>query len=111
MTSWIFLPPVAASLLILVLLFVSRLMKSMACRGETGAGAESSYACGEEAPKSRSRPEYGQFFPYAFFFTIMHVAALVLATVPSGALGPYLIAALYIAAAFVGLRALLRSES
>ncbi len=33
---------------------------------------------------NRIPPEYRQFFPFAFFFTIMHVVALVVTTVPAG---------------------------
>jgi len=110
MASWVFLPPVAASIILLAVLLLSRMMKGMSYRGELGAGARSAYSCGEEMPRNSYRPEYGQFFSYAFFFTIMHVAALVLATVPAGATGPYMVAALYVAAALVGLGALLRTE-
>ena len=31
-------------------------------------------------------PDYSQFFPYAFFFTIMHVLTLIIATAPVDAL-------------------------
>jgi NADH:ubiquinone oxidoreductase subunit 3 (subunit A) len=110
MATWILLPPVAISLILAAVLLVSRAMKGSAFRGELGAGARSAYSCGEEMPSNSYRPEYGQFFSYAFFFTIMHVAALVLATVPAGAAGPYMVAALYVAAALVGLGALLRTE-
>ncbi len=104
------LPPAAFSLILLAVLLASRLMKGTAFRGEAGAGARSAYSCGEEMPRNSYRPEYGQFFSYAFFFTIMHVAALMLATVPSGTAGPYAIASLYVAAALIGLVALLRPE-
>jgi hypothetical protein len=110
MASSIFLPPVAAVLILLAVLLLSRGMKATAFRGELGAGARSAYSCGEDMPRNSYRPEYGQFFSYAFFFTIMHVAALVLATVPAGAAGPYILAALYVAAALIGLSALLRKE-
>ena len=33
------------------------------------------------------QPDYGQFFPFAFFFTILHVVALMVATVPAGTCG------------------------
>jgi uncharacterized membrane protein HdeD (DUF308 family) len=55
-------------------------------------------------------PEYGQFFSFAFFFSIMHVVALVVATMPTGLPGAYLIAALYVVGALIGLVALLRRD-
>lgn len=111
MSNWILLPPVAAGIFITTFVLIARLMKKISYRGEPNEGARASYACGEESPKTHCRPEYGQFFSYAFFFTIMHVVALILATVPSGNSEPYLIAAFYIVAVFVGLRSLLRNES
>jgi len=110
MAAWILLPPIAAVVILLAVIFLSRLMKGMSYRGELGAGAGSAYSCGEDMPKNSYRPDYAQFFSYAFFFTIMHVAALVLATVPSGDLGHYMLAALYVGAALIGLRAVLRKE-
>jgi NADH:ubiquinone oxidoreductase subunit 3 (subunit A) len=110
MSTWIFLPPIAAGITLLAVLLLSRAMRGTAYRGEPVAGARAAYSCGEDMPNNSYRPEYGQFYSYAFFFTIMHVAALMLATVPSGAAGPYAVAALYVAAALIGLVALLRTE-
>ena len=42
-----------------------------------------SYACGEDYTSQRSKQSYN-FFNVAFFFTILHVGALLIATVPSG---------------------------
>jgi NADH-quinone oxidoreductase subunit A len=50
-------------------------------------GKNESYACGHEVKDSRVNPNYSQFFPFAFFFTIMHVVALVVATYPKGDIG------------------------
>lgn len=41
------------------------------------------YACGEEAPKEKVQQSY-DFFHVAFFFTILHVGALLIATAPMG---------------------------
>lgn len=43
------------------------------------------YVGGEPAPARSLQPGYG-FFTVALFFTLVHVAALVLATMPPGAL-------------------------
>jgi hypothetical protein len=110
MTSWLLLPPLAFSLILVVVLFLTRLAKKAAFRGAQGPGAEKPYSCGEDMEVNSFRPEYGQFFSFAFFFTIMHVVALVAATIPSGVPGYYFIAAIYLAGALIGLGALARKE-
>ena len=47
--------------------------------------------------ENKFSPEYGQFFSYAFSFTIMHVVALVVATIPTDVPGHEFIVILYIA--------------
>ncbi|MBP7176688.1 MAG: hypothetical protein KBA53_10830 [Thermoclostridium sp.] len=41
-----------------------------------------SYACGQKNIQHYVNPDFSQFFPYAFFFTIMHVLVLIVATAP-----------------------------
>jgi NADH-quinone oxidoreductase subunit A len=53
------------------------------------------------------QPDYSQFFPFAFFFTVLHVVALVIATIPV-APDTITIALVYILVASVGLLTLLR---
>ena len=43
----------------------------------------STYACGEDIPGIKFQFGYQLFFVFALFFTIMHVTALVIATLPS----------------------------
>ena len=38
------------------------------------------YACGQRNVRHYVNPDYSQFFPFALFFTIMHVLVLVVAT-------------------------------
>ncbi|MBE0713200.1 MAG: hypothetical protein IH583_12545 [Candidatus Aminicenantes bacterium] len=47
-------------------------------------GKLSTYACGEDIPGVKIQFGYRLFFFVALFFTMMHVAVLVIATVPSG---------------------------
>ena len=47
-------------------------------------GKLETYACGEDMPGTKVQFGYRLFFFIALFFTMMHVAALVVATVPSG---------------------------
>jgi NADH:ubiquinone oxidoreductase subunit 3 (subunit A) len=114
MIPWVLLPPFAFGIMLFVVLLLSSLMKKASFRGPQGIGADKAYSCGEDMAVNSYRPEYAQFFPFAFFFTIMHVAVLVLATVPeaSGAGGNwFFIAALYVVVALIALSVVMRKES
>ena len=110
MSGFMFFPPLAFGIVMLLVLGMSVYMRSLAFRGATGAGAAKSYACGEDMAENTFSPDYSQFFSFAFFFSIMHVVALVVATMPSGLPGSYFVAALYILGALLGLVALLRRD-
>ncbi|MGA2546126.1 MAG: hypothetical protein ABSF43_06245 [Rectinemataceae bacterium] len=110
MPNLLLLPPIAFSLVVLVVMAQSFLMKKTSLKGKLGPGATKAYSCGEDMEKNVFRPEYGQFFSFAFFFSIMHVVALVVATMPSGLPGSYFISSLYIIGALIGLIALLRRD-
>jgi NADH-quinone oxidoreductase subunit A len=70
------------------------------------AGAVEPYACGEESPDTMVQPDYGQFIPFAFFFTILHVVALMVTTAAMAGLASLAIAAVYVVGAAVGLTVL-----
>jgi NADH-quinone oxidoreductase subunit A len=55
-------------------------------KGPRGA-LDKPYAGGESLEKHRVQPDYSQFFPFAFFFTILHVVTLIVATSPAGTAG------------------------
>ncbi len=67
-----------------------------------------SYACGEDVKTHLMQPDYSQFFPFAFFFTVLHVVALTIATIPVETINSLAIAVIYLAGALVGLMILLR---
>lgn len=67
-----------------------------------------SYACGEDISDSRIQPDYSQFFPFAFFFTILHVMALIVTTAPVETTRIFSIAVIYIIGACTGLYILFR---
>ncbi|MFA5139900.1 MAG: NADH-quinone oxidoreductase subunit A [Elusimicrobiota bacterium] len=75
---WV-LPPVAFGLYLFLAWSLLRvcaggpLHKSEAEKGEP-------YACGEEFSHAKIAPDYSEFFPFAIFFTLIHVAGLMLAT-------------------------------
>jgi len=104
------LSPAVAFLVMLVFLLVfAKLFARFAYKAKSqGKGAGESYACGEDVPDHLSQPDYSQFFPYAFFFTIAHVATLILTTVPMETFRTLAMAVIYIFVVVIGLYVLLR---
>jgi len=72
------------------------------------SGKLKSYACGEDVADHRAQPDYDQFFPFAFFFTIMHVVALIVTTVPAGFGAAAGLAILFLISAALGVLVLFR---
>ncbi len=104
--SSIFLsPPVAFILILIVSILLYLLGKRMAPKLTKSGGKLTSYACGEDIPGTKVQFGYRLFFFVALFFTIMHVAALVIATVPAGKIA--LFAVLYLAVVFLSVLALI----
>jgi NADH:ubiquinone oxidoreductase subunit 3 (subunit A) len=82
--EFLFLPPVAFAIFLLVGLFLLWLGSKMAAIGHDYPGKLDQYACGEPFPATKVQPDYAMFFPFALFFTIIHVTALIMATLPAG---------------------------
>lgn len=103
-------PPLAFVVLFVVICFLALLASRLAFRpASVKEGTLKSYACGEDVKDHRAMPDYGQFFPFAFFFTIMHVVALIIATVPAGNMRIFGMALLFIASSVMGLFILYRN--
>ena len=77
-------PPVIFLLFVLLGFGLSRVAAAHASGGQSSERKLESYACGQRQVTHNVSPDYSQFFPYAFFFTIMHVLTLVVATAPPG---------------------------
>lgn len=102
-------PPVAFLIVLLAVLGLSLAMSRLALRPKSiPKGLTEPYACGEDLANHMIQPDYSQFFPFAFYFTILHVVALMAATVPTETLGTFLIAVVYVAGGIVGLFVLYR---
>ena len=102
-------PPVAFVVVLIAMMLFARLLSTISAKPKThGEGEGKSYACGEDVPTNMMQPDYSQFFPFAFFFTILHVVALVIATVPTETIETFVMAALYVGGAVIGLMILLR---
>ncbi len=103
-------PPVAFGILLAVTALLSLLGGRLAFRrkGPKPSGSGKGYACGEDFKGHGAQPDYSSFFPFAFFFTILHVVALAVASVPAVNAGIFAIAAVYCAGAVIGLSVLQR---
>ena len=76
-------PPLAFIIIFLFSWLMSFVSSKLSMKSQnTNESKYKPYACGEDVVKHRLQPNYHQFFPFAFFFTIMHVVALLIATIP-----------------------------
>ena len=110
MSNWILFPPVAFLLIFALSIFLSYLLSRLSYkpRLKEPDGGRKAYACGEDISEHRVQVDYGQFFPFAFFFTILHVLALMVATVPAETSKSFFVAAIYLLGAVTGLIILFR---
>jgi NADH-quinone oxidoreductase subunit A len=83
----ILLSPLISFIIFLLIYYIFyRLSAGLAPKGKPSPGKLTTYACGEDIPGYKVQFGYRLFFFVALFFTMMHVAALVVATVPKGPL-------------------------
>jgi len=108
--AWLLVvPPVAFTIILLVVWTLFGASGTLALKRKGPRGAlDKPYAGGEDIARHRFQPDYGQFFPFAFFFTIMHVVTLIVATSPARTLQSLSIAAIYVLGALLGLLMLFR---
>ena len=103
-------PPIAFLILLAAAALELWSLRALTVKGIETFGKRKPYACGEDIQHHRLQPDYSQFFSLAFFFTIMHVVAMVITTVPVGSLSASLLAVAFTLSAAVGLAALFRKE-
>lgn len=110
MQSKLLLPPVIFIIILSVNIILSAVLSAISFKRKKEAGDKmnTAYACGENFSGHLIQPDYSQFFPFAFFFMILHVVALMIATVPKEGAGVFSIAVVYIMGAIIGLVILLR---
>ncbi len=73
-------PPFAFIMALIIVIFFGYLIKSFEPKVNKNPEVSKTYACGEDFPSQKISPNYEEFYPYAIFFTILHVAALMLMT-------------------------------
>jgi len=111
MKNFLLTPPIAFIILLAAAIAISRLLSILSFKRKDERGAAgTSYACGEDTYTPYVQPEYSQFFPFAFFFTMLHVITLMIATVPMETFRTFAIAVFYIAGAIIGLLILFRRD-
>jgi NADH:ubiquinone oxidoreductase subunit 3 (subunit A) len=109
MNTLILSPPIAFIIALLLALYLSYVLSKLAFQEkDRPKGQAKSYACGETIPDQMIEVDYSQFFPFAFYFTILHVVALMIATVPAVKAAALSIALVYIIGAIIGLLVLYR---
>jgi NADH-quinone oxidoreductase subunit A len=98
-------PPVAFFIFLAAAFLLYGLGAKMGPKLTKVGGKLETYACGEHIPGVKVQFGYRLFFFIALFFTMMHVAALVIATIPSGKI--IFFAAFYLLMIFLAIMALI----
>jgi len=80
----------------LISYLIYRLGDVLAPKLNPQGGKLAQYACGEDFPARKVQVGYQLFFYAALFFTMMHVAALVIATIPAGSVAFAMLGILYL---------------
>ena len=97
-------PPVAFFVFLGAAFGLYALGRGMAPKLTNTGGKLTTYACGENIPGVKIQFGYRLFFFIALFFTMMHVAVLVIATVPDGPIAFF--ALFYLAMIFLSVMSL-----
>jgi hypothetical protein len=80
----LFSPPVALVVFMALAYGLYRLGGRIAAQGQDHPGKHQPYACGEDLGLSQVQLTYHAFFKLALMFGILHLASLVIATLPAG---------------------------
>ncbi len=103
-------PPVVFAIVFLFVLLLSTALSRLSYKKkekrEEGTGK--AYACGEDVEDHMAQPDYSQFFPFAFFFTVAHVATMMITAIPLESINTLIMAELYIVGVVAGLFILFR---
>ena len=103
MSDLLLSPPAAFAVILLFVVLLNLFLGIFAFRrpGKAKAHPDMSkpYACGEDDQQPLIQPDYSQFFPFAFFFTILHIVALVVTTALMDGPGSFVLILFYLAAA------------
>lgn len=102
-------PPFALAFFLALAYGLYRLGGRLAARGEDHPGKHQPYACGEDLGLSEAKLTYHAFFKLALMFGILHLASLVIATLPASGTSRRL-ATLYLAGIAISVLVLTEGE-
>jgi len=102
-------PPVATCIFLALVYGLYRLGGTLAAKGEEHPGKHQPYACGEDLLPPEAQLSYHAFFQLALMFSLLHLATLVIATLPSGSV-PHRVALVYLAGVGVSVLVLTKGE-
>lgn len=104
MSRYLLTPPVSFIIILIVSWLLSYASSFVSFKKkQKPEGEGKAYACGEDVYDNMARPDYSQFFMFAFFFTLAHVATLVITTMPKGTVESFFLAVLYLIVALVSI--------
>jgi len=110
MSRYLLMPPVSFLIILIVSWLLSYISSFISLKNKHKTeGTGKAYACGEDIYDNMARPDYSQFFIFAFFFTLAHVATLIITTMPRGMMDAFFIAMMFVMAWLVSLLILFRS--
>jgi len=102
-------PPVALCVFLALAYGLYRLGGMLAAPGEEHPGKRQPYACGEDLLPPRVQLAYHAFFRLALMFAILHLATLVVSTLPPGG-ASHRIAAAYLVGIGISVFVLTKGE-
>jgi len=102
-------PPAAMTLFLALVYGLYYLGGKLSAPGHDAPGKHQPYACGEDIAPQGARLTYHAFFRLALMFGILHLAALVISTLPGGAV-PHRVAIIYLIGIGVSVFVLTRGE-
>ena len=109
MNSLLLSPPVVFIIVLLGVMAFAAALSKLAFKPKTkNPDIGKCYACGEDVKSHLMQPDYSQFFPFAFFFTILHVVTLIVTTAVIVSSATFYLAILYLLGAVVSLLILYR---
>ena len=102
-------PPAAMTLFLALVYGLYWIGGKLSAPGHDAPGKHQPYACGEDIAPAGTRLTYHAFYRLALMFGILHLAALVISTLPGGAV-PRQEAIVYLAGIGVSVLVLTRGE-
>lgn len=109
MNRLLLMPPISFIILLVVCFGLSYIFSKVSFNSKGKKDSQGKpYACGEDCYNHLAQPDYTNFFAFAFFFTLAHVATLVMTTVPRETIKIFAMALVYVIVSALGLYVLLR---